>query len=73
MAFDIYRLVDEVVDLPRDGLMADAKEGTLPRRQKVDWPRLEGIGWIVDLLGHIKTLVDHNVAVARLLARERPW
>ena len=44
MAFDIYRLVDEVVDLPRDGLTADAKEGTLPRRQKVDWPRLEGIG-----------------------------
>ena len=38
----VHRLVDEVVDLLRDGLATKPEEGALLGRQKVYWHRLEG-------------------------------
>ena len=54
---DIHRLVDQVVNLPWDGLTTHPKESTLSGREEIDRPGLEGVRWIVHLLGHVKTVV----------------
>ena len=38
---DIHRLVNEVVNLPWDGLTTHPKESTLSGREEIDWPGLE--------------------------------
>ena len=54
---NIHRLVDQVVNLLWDGLTTHPKESTLSGREEIDRPVLEGVRWIVHLLGHVKTVV----------------
>ena len=50
----VRSLVDDEVHLSGDCLTADPKQGSLPRSQEVDWARLEGVAWVVHLLGKSK-------------------
>ena len=52
-------LIKEVIDLPWDSFTTYPKNSTLPRGEEVNGARLERVGRIVHLLGHIKGVV-HN-------------
>ena len=58
---NIHRLVDELVNLPWDGLTTHPKESTLSGRAEIDRPGLEGVRRIVHLLGHVKTVVHGHL------------
>jgi len=52
--------IDQVIYLSWDSFTAHPKDGTFPSCLKVHRPRLEGVVWVVDLLGKVKGVVDTN-------------
>ena len=53
-------LVNQIVDLPGDGLATDSKDCALPGSQGVHWAGLKRIVRIEHLLCHIKTVVGRD-------------
>ena len=57
--------IAEEVDLPRQSLTVNSKESTLAWSEKVDWPWLQWIAWIMDL--NWNTGKVHSVSLVLLL------
>ena len=69
----IAGFINEVVDLPWDGFTTYPKDSALSRGQEVNGARLERVRRIVDLLCHIKRIVDWRGERAGREPRERRW
>ena len=61
----IAGFINEVVDLPWNGFTTYPKDSALARGEEVDWARLEGVRGIVNLLCHVKGVVDDRGQGAR--------
>jgi len=58
-------LICQEVHLPGECLAVHTNHCTLPGSQEIDWPRLQGVRWIMDLLGVVKGIVHFDVGGVR--------
>ena len=71
---DIHCFIDQVIDLPGDGLTTHPKDAALSWGQKVDGARLERVGRVVYLLSYIEGVMDlHDLHVPRTRQQSRKW
>jgi len=62
-----HYLVNQIVDLSINAVIANTKYPTFSRRFKIDWSGLERIMGILGLLGIIPTVMSNTVEGARLV------